>query len=284
MSKMKLSDFATNYKPDWCPGCGNYGLWQALKQALVELDADPGETVLVAGIGCHGHINNFTKVSSFEGLHGRPIPVAVGVKLANRKLNVIVSTGDGDCLGEGGNHFIHACRRNHDLTVILHNNSSYSLTTGQASPTSPQGYKSKSTPFGKLQKPFNPLALALVSGAGFVSRGFTGDPIHLTEIFKKAISHKGFSVVDVLQPCVVFNKQFTFAYFREKIEKIGKICQSREEALKMVLAIEEKISTGVFYQGEEASYEEKVVGIKEKSLVDQPLIGYNWEELVREFY
>jgi 2-oxoglutarate ferredoxin oxidoreductase subunit beta len=276
--------YETGVIPNWCPGCGNFGLWQALKEALVDLRVDPGEAVLVAGIGCHGHINNFTKVSSFEGLHGRPIPVATGVKLANGALRVIVSTGDGDCLGEGGNHFVHAARRNHDITVLIHDNASYSLTTGQASPTSPAGYPSKSTPFGKIEEPLNPIALAIASGATFVARGFVGDAAHLKDLMKKAIAHRGFSVVDVLQPCVVFNKEFTFEYYQKRVWKIEKPDQEREKAFGRALIWGERIPIGVFYEEKSLSYEEKVERIREKSLVRQPLGNFDWEKLTEEFY
>lgn len=281
---MNIKDYETKIAPNWCPGCGNYGLWQALKQALVELKLDPGETVLVAGIGCHGHINNFTKISSFEGLHGRPIPVAVGIKLANHRLKVIVSTGDGDCLGEGGNHFIHAARRNHDLTVIIHDNASYSLTTGQASPTSPSGYLSKSTPFGKIEEAINPLALAISSGATFVSRGYSGDIPHLTQVMKAAVRHSGFSVVDVLQPCVVFNKMFTFDYFKRRVYKVDKSYQDKSSAWMKAWEWGDKIPLGVFYEEKTISYEEKIDLGKKKSLVNQPLKNFDWQKLTQEYY
>ena len=279
---MKLKDWQTDYPPNWCPGCGNFGLWQAFKQALVELDKDPGGTVLVAGIGCHGHINNFTRISSFEGLHGRPIPVAVGIKLANHKLDVIVSTGDGDCLGEGGNHFLHVCRRNHDLTVMIHNNASYSLTTGQTSPASPQGYISKSTPEGKLEPALNPLAVALGAGATFVARGFTGNIPQLTEILKASISHQGVAIVDILQPCAVFNKEFTLDYFKSRV-KSTEVAKTRTEAFEKVSVWGNEIFTGIFYQEAGAAYENQVPGLKNGPLVSRkPRL--NKELLTREFF
>src|SRR3989344_4710470 len=166
----ELKDLTTLCSPNWCPGCGNFTIWAAFKNACVKKGWDNTNSVLVAGIGCHGHILNFTKITSVEGLHGRAIPVATGIKMVNNNLNVFVFTGDGDCLAEGGNHFIHACRRNHNLTIIIHNNALYSLTTGQACPTTPLGEKTKSTPFGNLDNPLNPVALAIVSGATFVAR------------------------------------------------------------------------------------------------------------------
>lgn len=279
---MKIADWQTSYLPNWCPGCGNYGLWQALKQALVELEKDPGETVLVAGIGCHGHINNFTRCSSFEGLHGRPIPVAVGLKLANHQLTVIVSTGDGDCLGEGGNHLLHVCRRNHDLTVMIHNNASYSLTTGQTSPASPQGYVSKSTPEGKLEPALNPLAVAISAGATFVARGFTGDISQLTQILKAAITHRGTAVVDILQPCVVFNKQFTPDYFKSRVRPIEKV-QTRSEAFAKALVWGDEIPTGIILAQEAPVYEDQVENLKKGPLVARKP-SLNRDLLLKEFY
>jgi len=281
---MNIKDYQTKVAPNWCPGCGNYGLWQALKQAMADLGLNPGETVIVAGIGCHGHINNFTQVSSFEGLHGRPIPLATGIKVANHKLNVIVSTGDGDCLGEGGNHFIHAARRNHDLLVIIHDNASYSLTTGQSSPTSPVGYRSKSTPGGKLEEALNPLSLAIAAGATFVARGFAGSLSHLTDLMKAGLQHRGFAVLDVLQPCTVFNKELTFDYYRQRIVEVKKPFSNKSLALGESLKWDDKIGIGIFYQEDLPSYEEKVPRIKQKALIDQPLKNFNWDKLTREFY
>ena len=166
----KMADLQTPFMPNWCPGCGNMPLWLAFKNAAVKQDWNNSNTAVVAGIGCHGHLVNFTKLTAFEGLHGRALPAATGMKIANTSLNVFVFTGDGDCFGEGGNHFIHACRRNHNLTVVLHDNGLYALTTGQTSPITPHDSKTKSTPFGNPDEPFNPLVMAIASGATFVTR------------------------------------------------------------------------------------------------------------------
>lgn len=263
-SVTNIDKLTTGVTPTWCPGCGNHSLFLALKKALTELGIPPHETVVVYGIGCHGHMVNFLNTYGFQGLHGRPLPLAQGVKLANHDLTVLASTGDGDCLSEGGNHFIHAARRNIDMTVIIHDNQSYSLTTGQASPTSKQGYISKSTPFGNLDIPINPVSLALVSHASFVARGFAGDVNHLTELFKSAITHKGFAVVDVLQPCVVFNKVNTFEFFRERVEKI-KSAKTTNEALKLAMVWpsmpenqKAKIPIGIFYAKERPTFESQL--------------------------
>lgn len=279
-----IKDLETSRVPDWCPGCGNFGLWQALKQALVDLKLSPDETILVAGIGCHGHMNNFTKVTSFEGLHGRPIPLATGIKIANPGLKVLISTGDGDCLGEGGNHLLHASLRNDNLTVILHNNSSYSLTTGQASPTSPSGYLSKSTPCGKISPAFNPVALTLAAGATFVARGFAGDVDHLKSLFISAISHPGFAFIDVLQPCVVFNKVLTFEFYRQHIVKLEKPFSSRSKALTAVTCPSEKIPIGVFLQEKGPSFEEKIDHLADKKITKKPLSFKDLDKIAQPFF
>lgn len=248
---MILQELITLYSPTWCPGCGNMPIWAAFKNAAVQEDWNNTNTALVAGIGCHGHIVNFIKLTSFEGLHGRALPVACGIKMFKPNLNVFVFTGDGDCFGEGGNHFIHSARRNHNLTVILHDNGLYALTTGQTSPLTPRGTKTKSTPQGNPDEPFNPLALAITAGATFVARAYAGDIPKLTEILIEANKHQGFSFIDVLQPCVTFNKQFTHQFFQENsyqldkshdpTNKIGAYEKAHELSLKQV-------PLGIFYR------------------------------------
>lgn len=285
-----LKDFDSGVPPNWCQGCGNYAIWTALKNALVALAIEPWQAVVALGIGCHGHLVNFLEVNGFEGLHGRPIPVAVGIKLANHRLPVIVSTGDGDCLGEGGNHFIHAARGNHDLTVLIHDNQVYGLTTGQASPTSAKGYPSKSTPAGVIEEPVNPIALALVSGASYIARAFSGDSQQLTQLVKGAISHTGFAVVDVLQPCATFNKLNTYQYFYERVYRLEENNyqpSNRLEALKKAFEWGKPrseggtgIPTGLFYQLEKPAYHEQVSVLKEKTLVGRPVESVEIDDLM----
>jgi 2-oxoglutarate/2-oxoacid ferredoxin oxidoreductase subunit beta len=282
----ELKDLQTPCFPTWCPGCGDYAIWAAFKNAAVSQGWDNTNSVLVAGIGCHGHIVNFTKITSFEGLHGRPIPVATGVKLANNRLNVFVSTGDGDCLGEGGNHFIHACRRNHDLTIMLHDNAIYGLTTGQTSPTSPHDFKTKSTPLGNPDEPLNPLALAIASGATFVARAYAGNIPKLTEIIIKANEHKGISVIDILQPCVTFNKTCTHAFFQENTYYLDEShdVTNKEQAFKKSLEWGEKqIPLGIFYQAEKASYESQLPQIAEKPLIESSPVRKDISDLLTKF-
>ncbi len=266
----KLNDLTTPCSPNWCPGCGNLAIWGAFKNAAVKQGWDNSNTALVAGIGCHGHIINFIRLTSFEGLHGRAIPVASGIKLANHKLNVFVFTGDGDCLAEGGNHFVHACRRNINLTVFLHDNAIYGLTTGQTSPTSPHGYKSKSTPEGNIDYPINPLTLAISAGVTFVARGYAGDIPALTDLMIKANQHQGFAVLDILQPCVTFNKQYSHTFYRDNVYQLdaGHDVKNKEAAFAKALEWgEKKIPLGIFYQVEQPTYESQILQIKEKPLV-----------------
>ncbi|MDI6693103.1 MAG: thiamine pyrophosphate-dependent enzyme [Anaerosomatales bacterium] len=207
-------------KPTWCPGCGNFGMYRALKEAIEELGLAAEELVMVWGIGCHGNGADFYNVQGFHGLHGRALPLATGIALTRPDLTVIVEMGDGDGYGIGGNHFLHSVRRNVDLTAIFHNNQIYGLTTGQASPTSDQFMRTPSTPGGVIEEPVNPVGVAVAQGATFVARGFAGDVPHLKELYKRAIQHKGFSLVDVYQPCVTWNKVNTFSWFRERIYKV----------------------------------------------------------------
>ncbi|MCX7955932.1 MAG: thiamine pyrophosphate-dependent enzyme [Patescibacteria group bacterium] len=255
-----IQDFS-GYNPTWCPGCGNWGIGVALKKALVELGYSPDQVVIVFGIGCSGNMNDFVNAYAIHSLHGRAIPNAIGAKLANHKMPVIAVVGDGDCYGEGGNHLIHACRGNHDIKVLVHDNRVYGLTTGQSAPTSPKGFKSKSTPLGLIEAPINPLALALTQGASFIAQSFAGDLIHLTNTIKKAISHKGFSLVNVLQPCVTFNKINTYEYYLKRIYKLDEKYEKENfnEALKKSLeANQEKFPLGIIYQSERLAYHQQI--------------------------
>jgi len=273
------------YQPTWCPGCGNWGIYTALKKALVELGYSPDKLVVVFGIGCSGNMNDFLNAYGLHSLHGRAIPNAIGIKLANHKLLVIAVVGDGDCYGEGGNHLIHACRGNHDIKVIVHDNRVYGLTTGQAAPTSPEGFKSKSTPLGLIEAPLNPLALALVAGATFIGQGFAGDINHLTLVFKEAFSHQGFSLVNVLQPCVTFNKVNTYQYYFQRVYKLDKDYKKNNFNLALEKALElnqERFPLGVIYQVKKPSYHEKLSPIAYLPLVEKKrFLDYNL--LLKEF-
>ncbi|MDA3935873.1 MAG: thiamine pyrophosphate-dependent enzyme [Actinomycetota bacterium] len=215
-----VADYITPNEPTWCPGCGNHRIWEAMKRALSQLDMETHDWSHVWGVGCHGNGADFLRAQGFHSLHGRSLPVATGISLANPDIKVIVEAGDGDGYGLGLGHFVHTARRNIDLAYIVHNNQIYGLTTGQASPTSEHLMPSVSTPAGVLEQPVNPVGLALSEGATFVARGFAGDVDHLTDLFVQAISHNGFALVDVFQPCVTWNKVNTFKWFRDRVYKL----------------------------------------------------------------
>jgi 2-oxoglutarate ferredoxin oxidoreductase subunit beta len=281
-----LSDLTTLCSPTWCPGCGDMAIWAAFKNAAVEKSWDNTNTVLTAGIGCHGHIVNYLKLTSFEGLHGRALPVAVGVKLANNRLNVFTFTGDGDSLGEGGNHFVHAARRNHDITVVLHDNALYALTTGQTSPVSPLGFKTKSTPFGNLDNPINPLTLAIASGATFVAREYASHIPQLAELMIKANEHKGFSIIDVLQPCVSFNELYTHEFYQANTYYLDETFDksNKEQAFQKSLEWgEKKIPLGIFYESQLPSYESQIPQISEKSLIETDAVKKDILETLQKY-
>lgn len=266
--------------------CGDFGILLSVKQALVEMDLDIKDVLIVTGIGCSGKFNYWIKTYGFNGLHGRPIPVATGAKLANHKLTVVAVSGDGDAYSEGGNHFLHAMRRNLDMTYIVHNNQVYGLTTGQASPTSDKGYKSKSTPTGVIEKPFDPLSIAIASGASYVARGFSGDINHLKKLIIDGVNHKGFALIDVLQPCITFNHVNTFDFFRQRIYKLeekGHDPTNKEIAFKKSLEWGDKIPIGLFYKEEYPIYEEQLPQVTVQPLVKHDLYNINITKLMNDF-
>jgi len=217
---ISMADYKGRVDPDWCPGCGDFGVLAAVQKALVELQIPKHEVATISGIGCSSNFPGFIETYGMHTLHGRSLPVATGMKLANHAMTVLVTGGDGDGFGIGCNHFIHTIRRNVDLTYIVMDNQIYGLTTGQTSPTSRIGMKTKSMPYGNIENPLNPIALALAAGATFVARGFSGEQKHLTELIKRGIEHKGFSFIDVFSPCVTYNRDNTFQWFRPRVKKL----------------------------------------------------------------
>ncbi len=215
-----IKDFKGRADPDWCPGCGDFGVLHALKQAIAELGLYPNEVLTISGIGCSSNLPGYINTYGMHTLHGRALAVATGAQMANHKLKVIVTGGDGDGYGIGGNHFLHTMRRNVDLTYIVMDNQVYGLTTGQVSPTSIKGMKTKSTPFGSVENQINPIPLAIAGGATYVARGFTGQIRHLTELIKGGIQHRGFSLIDTFSPCVTFNKDNTHEFFKQRTRKL----------------------------------------------------------------
>ncbi len=279
-----IQDFS-GYTPTWCPGCGDWGIGIAIKSAFTQLGLDPSSVIVVFGIGCSGNMNDFLNAYAIHALHGRGLPNAIGAKIANHKMPVVAIVGDGDCYGEGGNHFLHACRGNHDITVIVHDNGVYGLTTGQVAPTAQKGFKSKSTPSGIIEVPVNPLSLAITSGATFVSQTFAGEVTHVIEMIKEGIKHKGLSLVNVLQPCVTFNKINTYQYYKEHVYKLPANYQKDNfqtavsESLKMN---EAKFPLGIVYQANRSSFTDELPQIKEETLVEKKRF-VDFETLMSDF-
>lgn len=262
---LPLELFKSEIDPDWCPGCGDFGVLRALQIALAELGIRPEQSLVCSGIGCSSNLPGFIHAYGFHGLHGRSVPVAVGAKLANPDLTVVITGGDGDGYGIGVGHFIHAARRNIDITYIVMDNQIYGLTTGQVSPTSELDVRTKSTPEGNIEVPINPLALAMSAGATFVARGFSGEAKHLTEVLKRAILHKGFSLVDVFSPCVTYNKQNTYPWFKERVyrlEETGYDISDLNAALAKSWAWGAEIPIGVFYTVHRPTYEDLEPALK----------------------
>ncbi len=237
--------------PDWCPGCGDFSVLSALQAALYELGLKPHQVVVVTGIGCSSNLPGFINTYGMHTLHGRGLAVATGVKLANHELTVIATGGDGDGFSIGGNHFTHTMRRNVDLTYIVMDNQIYGLTTGQTSPTSRKGMKTKSTPFGNVENPINPIPAAIVGGATYLARGFSGKQKHLVELIKGAIQHKGFSFVDVFSPCVTYNKDNTYQFFNPRVkalEESGHDTSDFAKAMEKGYQWGEEIPIGLFWK------------------------------------
>jgi len=220
LKTVTLQELKGKVDPDWCPGCGDFGVLAALQKALVELQIQPYNVVTISGIGCSSNLPGYVSTYGMHTLHGRALAVATGVKMANHDLTVVVTGGDGDGFGIGGNHFIHTMRRNVDLLYLAMDNQIYGLTTGQVSPTSRIGMKTKSTPFGSVEGPINPISLALAAGATFIARGFSGDQKHLTDLIKQGLEHKGFSFIDVFSPCVTYNHDNTYPWFKQRVKKL----------------------------------------------------------------
>jgi 2-oxoglutarate ferredoxin oxidoreductase subunit beta len=261
-------------KNNWCPGCGNFGILTAFKNAVVELGVERERFMMVSGIGCHGKTPNWINLNGFHGIHGRVIPLATGMKLTNPNLIVVGFAGDSDQYDEGWEHFAHAMRRNIDITLIVHNNQILGLTTGQATSTSLLGFRTKSTPYGVIAQPLNPLVHAIVSDCTFVARGFAGDPRHLQSLMVQAMKHRGFSYIDVFQPCVTWNYLNTYQWFRErvyKLEETGYDPKDRQKALEKSFEFGDKIPIGILYKEERPTYRDNLEHLKGVPLTKMPI-------------
>jgi 2-oxoglutarate ferredoxin oxidoreductase subunit beta len=282
---MDINELKSSDPIAWCPGCGNFGILSALKNALVKLNRPIKDTLLVSGIGQAAKLPHYIRCNTFNGLHGRALPIAAAAKMANNNLTVLVTTGDGDCYGEGGNHLIHNIRRNIDITVIVHDNQIYGLTKGQASPTTDPGYLTKVQPGGVVLEPFAALEFAIALGCGFVARGFSGDATHLAELIAEAIKHKGFSLVDVLQPCPTFNNKNTYEWYSKKVYKLDSSYDSRDKAAAFKKAAEwaEKIPLGIIYQEEKPCYSRKSGFDNSLPLAEQEIRDIDISPILQEF-
>ena len=281
-----LQDYAQAMPIAWCPGCGNFGILQAFRKAMVALNLEPHQILLVSGIGQAPKLPHYTHGNVLNGLHGRAISEASGAKITNSELTVIVIDGDGGAYGEGLNHTLAAMRRNIRMTYMVHNNQVYGLTKGQASPTSDLGFVTKTTPMGASQ-PLNPLTLALASDVSFLARSFAGDIEHLSKILQMAITHRGFALVDILQPCVSFNHKNTFQWYRDRVYKLDedKSYDPTDKMMAFTKAQEwgDNIPIGLIYRQERPVYEEQLPALKELPLVKQKLDPVQFEALLDEF-
>jgi 2-oxoglutarate ferredoxin oxidoreductase subunit beta len=268
--------YDTTVEVTWCAGCGDYAILKALKLALAELEIAPHQVLLVSGIGCGSKLPDYMNANGYMTIHGRPLAVATGAKLANPELHVIVVDGDGDSYGIGGNHFVHTCRRNPNITQIVENNQIYGLTKGQYSPTSDAGFITTTSPDGAIEAAFNPAAIALAAGATFIARSFSGDPKHMAGVIAQGVRHRGYALIDVLQPCVTFNRVNTYAWYRERVyhleEEEGYDPSDRTAAWHKAQEWGERIPLGVIYQVEGVpTYEDQVKALEGGSPVSRLL-------------
>ncbi len=270
VSSLATKDFRGKVQPDWCAGCGDFGVLNSLQKACAELGLHPHELLVVSGIGCSSNFPGYFNAFGMHTLHGRSLAVATGAKMANHELTVVVTGGDGDGYGIGGNHFTHTARRNVDLTYLVMNNQIYGLTTGQLSPTSSEGMRTKSTPHGSVERPVNPTTAAIMNGATFVARGFSGHGKHLVELIKRAILHRGFSHIDIFSPCVTFNHDNDYAFFRQRVKTLedeGHDPSDWKAACEKAMVWDDTIYTGLFFEVPDS----ETLGDQEPVLADGPM-------------
>ena len=281
-----MKDYTESIPIAWCPGCGNFAILQALRKALVDLGIEPHQVLFVSGIGQASKLPHYTHGNVFNGLHGRTLPAATGAKIANHELIVVGIDGDGGAYGEGIGHLLATIRRNINMTYMVHNNQVYGLTKGQASPTSDLGFVTKTTPLGASQ-PVNPLALALASDVTFLARGFAGDVGHLSALLKMGIEHRGFSLIDILQPCVSFNHKNTYQWYRERVYKVedesGYDSSDKIAAFAKAQEWGDRIPIGLIYRKERPVYEEQLPSLGKMTLVKQKIDPLQFEALLDEF-
>ncbi|AQR76675.1 2-oxoacid:ferredoxin oxidoreductase subunit beta [Paenibacillus larvae] len=284
-----LKDFRNNVKPNWCPGCGDFSVQASIQRAAANVGLEPEQLAIISGIGCSGRISGYVNAYGLHGVHGRALPIAQGVKMANRELTVVAAGGDGDGFAIGMGHTVHAIRRNIDITYIVMDNQIYGLTKGQTSPRSGEGFKTKSTPQGSIETPLAPLEMALAAGATFVAQSFSSNLKQLTHVIEEGIKHKGFSIINVFSPCVTFNKVNTYDWFKEHVVNLDDLPDydpsNRIQAMTKLMETEGML-TGIIYQDtSKPSYEQLVPGFKEEALAKQDihLSEEEFDKLVAEF-
>lgn len=284
-----FKDFRNNVKPNWCPGCGDFSVQAAIQRAAANVGLEPHELAVISGIGCSGRISGYINSYGFHGIHGRALPIAQGVKMANKELTVIASGGDGDGFAIGMGHTIHSIRRNIDITYIVMDNQIYGLTKGQTSPRSEVGFKTKSTPKGSIESPLSVIEMALTAGATFVAQSFSTDLKDLTALIEQGIKHKGFSFINVFSPCVTYNKINTYDWFKENLTKLADIegydPSNRLQAMQTVME-HNGLVTGLIYQNtDQPSYQELVEGYSQEPLANKDLhiSKEDFNELIQEF-
>lgn len=270
-----VKEFRNNIRPNWCPGCGDFAVQASIQRALGNLDLDPEQVALVSGIGCSGRIAGYVNVYGFHGVHGRSLPIAQGVKLSNRNLTVLAAGGDGDGFGIGLNHFMHAVRRNMDITYIVMDNQIYGLTKGQHSPTSAFGFKAKTTPAGNIENALSPLQIALAAGITYLAQGFSHEVNQLTELIEAGVKHKGFSLINVFSPCVTYNKINTYEWYKEHTVNLEQFPDydptDRASAITKVMETD-GLCTGLIYRNDEKpAFEDLISGYKQEAYLDQDL-------------
>ncbi|WEK56114.1 MAG: 2-oxoacid:ferredoxin oxidoreductase subunit beta [Candidatus Cohnella colombiensis] len=284
-----FKEFRNNVKPNWCPGCGDFSVQAAIQRAAANVGLEPEQLAVISGIGCSGRISGYINAYGLHGIHGRSLPIAQGVKLANRELTVIASGGDGDGFAIGMGHTIHAIRRNLDVTYIVMDNQIYGLTKGQTSPRSAEGFKTKSTPEGSIESTLSPLEIALSAGATFVAQSFSSDLKQLTALIEAGLQHKGFSLINVFSPCVTFNKINTYDWFKENIVNLEQFPDydpsNRIAAMNKIMETNGML-TGLVYQNKERKpYDDLIVGFKQEGLAGQDihLSREDFDKLLTEF-
>lgn len=284
-----FKDFRNDVKPNWCPGCGDFSVQAAIQRAAANLGLEPHELAVISGIGCSGRISGYIHSYGFHGTHGRALPLAQGVKMANRNLTVIAAGGDGDGFAIGMGHTVHAIRRNIDITYIVMDNQIYGLTKGQTSPRSATGFQTKSTPQGSIEPALSPLEIALSAGATFVAQSFSSDLKELTSLIEEGIKHKGFSLINVFSPCVTYNKVNTYEWFKERLVKVSDIegydPSDRAMAMQTVMKYDGLVTGLICQNKEQKSYQELVPGYRDTPLTeaDLKLSKEKFAELVAEF-